>query len=289
MSAVQIDGDRALAWRLRRQSLAPADGATVVDVVRRVVAMRGWPGDLAELAVCVRRPRPVPGALQRALDAGEVVRSYAFRGGSYVFTHAAAAELLAVRTATRIWETRRWQQQGGLQIDDWGPLREAVRDALAGGPLTRAEIAAHLARVPAVRRLAAPAGSGAGSDCLYKPLHWWGDICFGPGRGGRATFRWLRDDPRWPGAPDVDEAGRRALLRYLAGYGPATIDNLAYWFTEGLGVPRRRVLGWLADLGEEVTAVRAAGVPGREPGGPARGRLGQLAAARCRPRGLLVR
>ncbi len=164
-----------------------------------------------------------------------------------------------MRTATRIWETRRWQRQGGFEVDDWEPLRDAVRTALADGPLTRAEIAARLEGTPGVRQLAAAAASGAGADSLYKPLHWWGDICFGPARDGRATFRRLADDPRWPGLPDVDDAGRRAVLGYLGGYGPATLDNLGYWLTEGLGVPRRRVLDWLADLGDTVTEVEVDG------------------------------
>ena len=137
---------------------------------------------------------------------GELVRSYAFRGGSYVFTHEAASVLLAVRTATRIWQTDRWQRQGGFAIDDWAPLRDAVRDALGTGPRTRAELGAHLARIPALRHLAAAATEGSGSDALFKPLHWWGDICFGPERDGRSTFRRLDDDPRWPGLPDVDDA-----------------------------------------------------------------------------------
>lgn len=244
-----LDGARTLAWRLRRQALEPVAGTSVTDVVDRVVALRGWPSDLADLAVCVRQAQPDPGGLERALDSGEVIRSYAFRGGSYVFTHETAAVLLSVRTATRVWETGRYQRQGGFAVQDWEPLREAVRTALADGPLTRKEIGAHLARIPALGQLETGA-SGAGADSLYKPLHWWGDICFGPSRDGQATFRLLGSDPRWPGPMDVDDAGREAVIRYLRAYAPATIENLRYWLTEGLSAPRRRLLGWLADLGE---------------------------------------
>jgi hypothetical protein len=249
-----LDRGRLLGWRLARQALDPASGTDVVDVVRRVVALRGWPADLADLAVTVRQAQPEPGALGRALDEGILIRSYAFRGGSYVFTHEIGAVLLAVRTATRVWETRRYQQQGNFALDDWEPLREAVREALASGPKTRGEIGAHLAQIPNLRHPAVGA-AGAGSDSLYKPLHWWGDICFGPARDGQTTFRLLHGDPHWPGLPDVDEAGRRAVPLYLGTYGPATVDNLVYWFTEGLGVPRRRLFGWLADLGDEVAEV----------------------------------
>lgn len=113
-----LDAARALAWRLRRQALDPAAATTATDVARRVVALRGWPTDAADLAVCVRQATPDSGDLERALEAGELIRSYAFRGGSYAFTPDIAALVLSVRTATRVWETRRWQQQGGFALDD---------------------------------------------------------------------------------------------------------------------------------------------------------------------------
>lgn len=249
-----LDRERVLAWRASRHALNPVENLGVTDVVRRVVAMRGWPSDLAEMTVAARRARPEPGALGDALAEGRVIRSYALRGGSYVFTHEIAAVLLTIRTITRVWETPRWQQQGGFTLDDWEPLRQEVRAAVASGPKTRDEISAHLMRIPALRHLGARA-SGAGADSLYKPLHWWGDICFGPQRDGQTTFRLLSDDPHWPEPPDVDDAGRQAIMLYLGAYRPARMNNLAYWFTEGLGVPRRRLSTWLDDLAGDVTQV----------------------------------
>ena len=243
-----------MALRLQRHALTPRMGTTVVDIAQRVLALRGWPADLADLAICVRQADPKPGALHDALQRGEVIRSYAFRGGSYVFTHDIAATLLTVRTATRIWEKPRWQQQGRFAIDDWEPVRDAICAALASGPRTRREIGDHLARIPALRHLE-QAASGTGADSLYKPLHWWGDICFGPTREGQATFQLLRGDPRWSELPSVDDAGRSAVLLYLRAYGPATLDNLRYWHTEGLGVPRLLLTRWLTDLGDSVSSL----------------------------------
>lgn len=242
-----------------RHALEPVAGTTIADVTHRVLTLRGWPFDLADLTVSVRLTQPARGALEQALETGDVVRSYALRGGSCVFTPEDAAVVLSTRTATRIWETDRWQRQGNFELDDWQPLRDAVREALAAGPMTREEIGAHLARIPGLRHLVAGA-AGAGADSLYKPLHWWGDICFGRPRDGESTFRLLCDDPRWPGLPDVDTAGPRALALYLGAYGPATLGNLRYFFTEGLGVPARRLSSWLADLGDDVTAVLVDGV-----------------------------
>ena len=159
--------------------------------------------------------------------------------------------MLSVRTATRIWETRRWQQQGGSALDDWEPLQEEVCTALVAGPKTREELSARLAQTPLAHLSGAAAGTGA--DSLYKPLHWWGDICFGPQREGQSTFRLLRGDPAWPGLRAVDDAGPELVTRYLGSYGPATATNLHYGFTEGLGVPRRRLHEWLTDPSNEVT------------------------------------
>src|SRR5690606_32128716 len=70
---------------------------------------------------------------------------------------------------------------------------------------------AHLERSASLRHLVPAAATGAGSDALYKPLHWWGDLAFGPDRDGISTFRLLSPEPL-PATPDVDEAGRRAVL-----------------------------------------------------------------------------
>lgn len=252
--AASLSRGQVLAWRATQQALGAASARDVESAVRRVVTLRGWPADLAELAIAVRLAKPALGGLEAALQAGELMRSYAFRGGSYVFTHDVAALFLAVRTTTRIWENRRWQQQGSFAIDDWEPVRHAIREALATGPKTREQLQAHIKRIPALKHLAKGA-TGVGSDSFYKPMHWWGDICFGPYRDGQPTFRLLAGDPRWPGLPAVDQAGPRAIALYLGAYGPATIENLTYWFVEGLGVPRQRLLAWLAAMGDQIEEV----------------------------------
>lgn len=257
---MRLDVASALAWRLQRQALEPRAEATVTDLADRVVATRAWPAEIADHAFCVRQAQPEPGALSRAMAAGEIICSYTFRGGAYVFTPQVAAVLLRVRGTTRVWESSRFQRQGRFALDDWEPFREAMAELLQAGPATRAQIGAHLSSIPALRHLATGA-TGVGSDSLYKPLHWWGDICFGPTRDGQSTFRLLSDDARWPGLPDLDEAGRAAVVLYLGTYGPATIDNLQYWLTAGLSVPRRRLRAWIADLGDDLAEVSLDGVP----------------------------
>ena len=247
-----------LAWRLARHGLIdpPADDA--VAVVRRLLAVRAWPDALATTAVGLRSTAPTDA--HAAVRARELVVSYAFGGGSYVLAPDVAAAILSTRAATEIWRTARWQRQGGFEIDDWQPLREAVRARLRHGAATRAEIGAHLAGIPALAHLATAAASGAGADALLKPLHWWGDICFGPSRNGLTTFRLLADDPSWPGTLEADDAGRTLVRLVLGSYGAASVANLEHWIAEGLGVRRQHLLGWIDDLGDEVARLDVDGV-----------------------------
>lgn len=261
---MELDEAQTLTWRLRRHSLASVQESEIAEVVERMVALRAWPERSAEAAIRIRRSNPAgpsdpePGMLADAQEPSSIIRSYALRGGSYFFTPASGANLLSVRTATKIWRSPRFQKQGSFAIDDWEPLREAVREACLLGPRTREEISTHVLTVPSLRHLKGGLG-GAGADSLYKPLHWWGDICFGPPRDGQATFRWLRDDPAWPGLPPVNEAGVQAIADYAHSYGPVTRENLHYWFTEGLGVRRAQLDEWLAVMADVLVPVTVTG------------------------------
>lgn len=253
---------QALSWRLRRNGLDGGAATDVVGAVRGVLAVRSWPAASAATALDLRSPVPVSVELPAALARGELVEAYAFRGGAYLMTREIARVLLTVRCATRVWRTARYQRQAGFSIDDWRPVRRAVRAALADGPLTRAELSERLAADPAVRHLA-PAALGGGADAFIKPLHWWGDVRFGPRADGQATMRlWADDEAQLPSDDDIDNAGREAIRLYLGGYAPVTPANLHYWLAEGLSAPRARVDEWLADLGDEVATVQVDGWPG---------------------------
>lgn len=246
-----------LGWRLVHHALEEPTTQDAVGVVERVLAVRGWPEQLSESTVACRQADARAGSVSEALSDGRLVRSYAHRGGSYVMTPATAQVLLTVRGTSRVWESARFQRQAGMELNDWEPWRDALRTMLQDGPLTREEIAARLRRRPSLRPLA-KAALGAGSDTLYKPLHWWRDISFGPERDGQATFQ-LYPVAMEPRELDVDDAGRQAVMDFLGAYAPATRANLDHWLTKGLSVPRRQVDRWLTDLGEEVATMTVAG------------------------------
>ncbi len=249
--------DQALVWRLRRHLLDPVGPCSVGEVVGRLGAVPAFPDTTPELAVALRRAGSRVGDVARALDAGEVFKTYAFRGAKHLLTPEDGGAYLALRASGRQWELPSWQEAYGLTPADWPAFRETVRDAVAEEPLTRRE----LARAVGGRRRfrAAAAGLTSGSDTLLKPLMWQGDLCFGPVRDGEGTVQGLHRIARWAGLPNVDEAGRMAVEAYVRTYGPTTPDRVQYYLGEGLSAARKALRGWLDDLSDRLVTVAVDG------------------------------
>jgi len=250
---VSISWSQALAWRMRRQLLDPVSSESVAGVVRRLGAVPAQLDAAAELAVRARRERSRSGEVARALAEGRIIKTFAFRGATHLLTPEDGGAYLALRAASRMWELPSWQSFYGLMPSDWPLLREAVREALADGPMTRDELGAAVTARPRFRHLGLAFADGAGT--LLKPLAWQGDMSFGPPRDGRATFQCLDRNPRWAGLPDLDEAGTRAVEAYFRAYGPATPGHVNYWLGEGLGAGRKRIRSWIAGFGDRLVAV----------------------------------
>ena len=249
--------DQALTWRLRRHLLNPVGSGSVGDVVRRLGAVPAYPDTTPELAVGLRRTGSRVGDVARALNAGEVFKTYAFRGATHLLTPEEGGAYLALRASGRQWELPSWQETYGLTPADWPAFRETVREAVAGGPLTRQELGTVVSRRRRFRDAAA--GLTSGSDTLLKSLMWQGDVCFGPARDGEATVQSLHRVAGWAGLPSVDEAGRRAVEAYIRTYGPTTAARVQYHLGEGLSAGRKALRGWLDDLSDSLVTVDVGG------------------------------
>lgn len=248
---------QALSWRLQRHLLDPVGSEPVAEVVRRLGAVLSMDESLAELAVRTRRATSRPGELAKALVDGTVIKAFAFRGSMHYLSPEDGGIYLALRSAGRQWELPSWVEYYRLAPSDWPDFRAAVREALDDGPLTISELGDALASHRAYRHLRPVFDEGAGT--LVKPLTWQGDMSFGPPRDGQHTFQRLDLNPRWTGVPGLDDAGPRAITAYLRTYGPATSDHVHYWLGEGLSAGRKRIVGWLSGLRDQLVAVDVEG------------------------------
>ncbi len=254
---MSISWAQALAWRMQRQLLEPVRRESVGDVVRRLGAVLAMDEGAAELAVRARRADSRSGDVARALEDGQVIKVFAFRGAMHYLSAEDGGAYLALRSAGRQWEQPSWRDYYRLEPGDWPGFRATVRQSLVNGPLTLGELGAAVTRKAMYRHLRPIFDEGAGT--LIKPLTWQGDMSFGPPRGGQPTFQRLEDNPRWAGVWDLDDAGPHAITAYFRAYGPATPDHVHYWLGNGLSAGRKRLESWLTDLRKRLVEVEVAG------------------------------
>ena len=222
-------------------------------MVGRLGAVPAYPDTTPELAVGLRRTGSRVGDVARALDAGEVFKTYAFRGATHLLTPEEGGAYLALRASGRQWELPSWQETYGLTPADWPAFRETVREAVADGPLTRQELSdggRSPAPVPGRRsrpdqRLGHPAEV---ADVAGRPV-----LRAGPRRRGDrpepAAGRALgRAAGRRRGGPQ----GRRGVRPHLR---PDDRRSVQYYLGEGLSAGRKALRGWLDDLSDRLVTV----------------------------------
>jgi hypothetical protein len=254
---MEITWARALSWRLRQQLLVPVGTRSVADVVSRLGAVPAQSD--TELAIRLRRRRSQPGEVADALAEGSLIKTFAFRGATHLMTPYDASALLSLRASSRMWELPSWKSYYGLAPSDWPPLREAVREALAEGPLTPAQLGEVVTRTRRFAHLRSAFTDKAAT--FLKPFAWQGDYCFASVDEGGWAFQRLDHNPRWPGLAALDDAGLRAVEAYVTGYGPVTRAQVQYWLGEGLGAARRQIQSWVDQLGDRLAEVLVEGTP----------------------------
>ena len=255
--AAKISWKQALAWRMRRQLLDPVGDESAVGVVRRLCAVQAQVASFAELCVRVRRTRSKPGDVGRALSDGRLIKTWAMRGTLHLLTPEDAGAFLSLIASGRSWERPSWQKYFGVTPKQLDALREVIQETLAGKVLTREELIGAVTARRGYGHLGEALRSGWGT--LLKPYAWQGDLCFGPNRGNRVTFVRPEDaSSRWVRPREPEEAAAIAIVAYLRGYGPASVDNFHNWLSRGR-VSTRQVRKWFASVGDRLREVEVGG------------------------------
>lgn len=249
---------RVLAERVRAQGLTEPRATDPGDAVRRAGSLQAQDPRALRLAIRARTTGTDAAAVEKAFAApGGLVVTWLMRGT----LHAVPAEdvrwlLALLRPPRTSGRTRRL----GLGLDDalLDRALPVVADLLAGGPLTRAELA------DAIRAEGFPLGGGQAPAHLVAVAARESVICRAADRDGEPTY--VRLDDRVPAAAPLDrpDALVRLARRYLAGHGPATAADLAAWS----GLPLRDARAGLGDL-PDVEEVRIDGAAAYRLPGPA--------------------
>lgn len=213
-------------WRLRSQHLVGDGLGSATDVVRHHLCVQAENAAQSAWAVAARTRTPDPADLDAALADGRVLRTHVLRP---TWHYAAAEDLpwLLDVTGPGIWPIfeRQLSDLHGLGPAGLDILGAVVAERLAGGQ--------HLAR-PALAQELADAGHALGGQALMMllgALEVRGLVCSGAPDGATHTYALLAERVPEQRRLDRDEALAELARRYVAGHGPATVKDLAYWAT----------------------------------------------------------
>ncbi|HEV7461912.1 MAG TPA: winged helix DNA-binding domain-containing protein [Solirubrobacteraceae bacterium] len=237
--------------RAARQLLHRPAGLTATEVVRRLLAVQAQDLPAARRALRVRTRGLTVVDVNAALsDERSIVRGWLGRGT----LHMVAAEdypwMLALTAPTQATNSRRRLEEEGVSEADADRAMRIVEGALADeGPLTRRELRERVA-AKGIRT------EGQAMPHLLGRAVLRGIAMLGPMRGSQQAVVLARD---WLGAAprsSLEGAERDAALaelarRYLAGHGPATERDLAYW----VGLPLRDARVGLVGIAGELAVL----------------------------------
>jgi hypothetical protein len=214
------------------------------DVVRRHGAMQAQEYGLAKWAVGQRARGLVDEDLDRALSEGSIVRTHVLRPTWHFVAPDDLRWLLAL-TGPRVQRHNEPRyRELGLDRRTLSRCESLVASALEGGNhLTRAEIGAVLDATRIDR-------SGQRLPYIITHCELEAVICSGGLSGKQHTYALV--DERVPNDRpfDRDDALAELVRRYLAGHGPATVQDLRWWSSltvadlkEALGILGSEVIG----------------------------------------------
>ncbi len=190
---------------------------SAVEVVDHLVAVQAQDLNNARWALGQRMKRATDTEIERAYDAGEILRTHVLRPTWHFVTPADIRWLLAL-TGPRIHQLGAYYyKQIGMTARKLAATDTRIARAVRGTSLTRDELGEQLGL----------AGTPLAHVVMHAELE--GVIASGPRRGKQITYALL--DERAPTAVDKprDQALAELARRYLAGHGPAQLEDLAWW------------------------------------------------------------
>jgi hypothetical protein len=208
--------------RLTNHRLARAEMQTPAEVVRWLGAVQAQDYPAAKWALGLRARSITDADVDRAFDAGEILRTHILRPTWHFVTPADIRWMLAL-SAPRVHAVNRYHyRRFELDPKTLSRGRAVLERALRGKNLTRAELQSVLLRAGIPTDSMRLAGL-----VMYAELE--GVVVSGPRRGKQFTYALLDERARSARLLDRDESLGRLTRRYFSSHGPATLRDYAWW------------------------------------------------------------
>ncbi|WP_164860628.1 winged helix DNA-binding domain-containing protein [Rhodococcus sp. X156] len=222
---------------------------TAVAAARHLLAVQAQNLGDAGWTLGLRTTGLTEPAVAAALASGELVRTWTMRGTLHLCAPEDVRWLLALLGPRAYGGRSTLWRSCGLDEQQLTRARQVARVELAGDRLV-----ARPALLGALADAGVPTAGQAGSHVL-RYLAESATLVPGPPSGRTPTFALLDDwVPAGP-APSREEALARLAVRYVAGHGPATAKDLAWWS----GLLLRDCQHALRLAGDELVEVSVAG------------------------------
>ncbi|MEO8287289.1 MAG: winged helix DNA-binding domain-containing protein [Chloroflexota bacterium] len=228
---ISLEQQQVFRWRLKgHQLLERAPRNRLVDVVSKVGGLQAQVMSAAELQAWARIEGITAQDVRDALwKERTLYKSWSLRGTLHLLAASEFALYTAALSTRHRHASAGWLKYYGLTLEEMQALMEGVRKALDGRSLTRDQLGDEIAEIMKMPHLKELMKSGWGS--LLKPSAFQGDLCFGPSSGQNVNFvrpdQWLDGGHKGDDSP---EAMKEMVRRYLAAFGPASVDDFARWF-----------------------------------------------------------
>ncbi|MFT3706341.1 MAG: winged helix DNA-binding domain-containing protein [Archangium sp.] len=212
---------------------------SVRDVARRMLCLQGQDLAAVKWALAVRSKGATERDVEAAFNDRAIVRSWPLRGTLHALPAEDLGWLLALTHQKNLARHVKRHRDLGLTDADFATAREIAERELAKSPLPREALLA------AFERGKVSTEGQRGVHLIWK-LAQWGVLCLGDFVDGDQRFVLVDDWIRKPRKLTADEALEELSKRYLAGHGPSTLEDLAWW----TGLPKKTLS--LSPAGERV-------------------------------------
>jgi Winged helix DNA-binding domain len=217
--------DELLGARLANQLLTVAGADDAATVVSRFLAVQAQEYNQSVWALGLRTPQADLAAIEAAVNAGTILRTWPMRGTIHFVPAADARWLVDLLAPRKIRQMTSVYEKIGLTTSVLSRAGDIVAAMLTGGHRRQRKDLYSILTQHGIDCSASPNGSRGGHILGY--LSMLGLICLGPLDGRQATFVLLDE---WAPASRVPAEPLAELARrYFASHGPATEKDFAWW------------------------------------------------------------